>query len=85
MAGMGLAAGAQVMGLHDCMEYAISNSTKMRIQQAETGNARIARREAILNAFLPGISTSTSASYSFGRNIDPETNTYVNTRSFSNS
>ena len=74
-----------VMSLKECMEYAVSNSTKMRIQEAEVGNARLARREAILNAFLPGISTSTSASYSFGRNIDPETNTYINTRSFSNS
>ena len=84
-AGMAEASEPHVMSLRDCMEYAISNSTKMRIQQAETGNARIARRAAILNAFLPGISTSTSASYSFGRNIDPETNTYINTRSFSNS
>lgn len=33
-----------VMGVKDCMEYAVSNSTKMRIRQAETGDARIARR-----------------------------------------
>ena len=74
----------RVMSLHECMEYAISNSTKMKIQEAETGNARLTRREALLDAFLPGISASTSASYSFGRNIDPETNTYINTKSFSN-
>ena len=84
MCGMELAAGAQAMTLHDCMEYAVSNSTKMRIQQAATGDARIARRDAILSVFLPSLSTGTSASYSFGRNIDPETNTYINTVSFSN-
>ena len=90
VAAMGLSAWAaeaqepQVMSLHDCMEYAISNSTKMRIQQAETGNARASRREALLSAFLPIISSGTSLSNSFGRNIDPETNTYINTRSFSN-
>ena len=74
----------EVLTLHDCMEYAISNSTKMRIQQAETGNARVTRREALLSAFLPSVSTGASMSYSFGRNIDPETNTYINTTSFSN-
>ena len=74
----------KVMSLHDCMEYAISNSTKMRIRQAETGDARIARRDALLSVFLPSISAGTSASYNFGRNIDPETNTYINTISFSN-
>ena len=78
------ASGQNPMTLHDCMEYAISNATKIRIQQAETGEARIARRDALLSVFLPSISAGTSASYSFGRNIDPETNTYINTVSFSN-
>ena len=75
---------AKEMTLHDCMAYAVSNSTKMRIQQAETGDARIARRDALLSVFFPTISAGTSASYSFGRNIDPETNTYINTVSFNN-
>lgn len=66
------------------MNYAISHSTQMRIRQAETDDARIARRDAILSAFVPSLSTGTSASYSFGRNIDPETNTYINTVSFNN-
>ena len=72
------------MTLHDCMAYAVSNSTKMRIAQAEIGDARIARRDAILSVFLPTLSAGSSASFSFGRNIDPETNTYINTVSFSN-
>ena len=72
------------MTLHDCMAYAVSNSTKIRIQRAELGDVRIARRDAILATFLPSLSAGTSASYSFGRNIDPETNTYINTVSFSN-
>ena len=73
-----------VMTLRDCMEYAVSNSTKVRIQQAAVGDARIARRDAILSVFLPTLNGGSSASYSFGRNIDPETNTYINTVSFSN-
>ena len=78
------ASGQNPMTLRDCMAYAISNSTKMRIQQAETGDAQIARRSAILRAFTPGISASTYAYYNFGRSIDPETNTYVTETSFHN-
>ena len=74
----------KVMTLHDCMAYAISNSTKVRIQQAEIGDAQVARRTAILKAFTPSISGSTYAYYNFGRSIDPETNIYVTETSFHN-
>ena len=80
-------AGAQeprVMSLHDCMEHAISNSTKMRIQQAAVGDAQIDRRDAALALFTPQISANTYAYYNFGRSIDPQTNTYFNTTSFHN-
>ena len=76
---------SRIMTLKDCMEYAISNSTKLRIQQAATGDAKIARRDAILQAFTPNISSSTYAYYNFGRSIDPETNTYFTQTSFHNS
>ena len=73
-----------VMTLHDCMEYAISNSTRMRIQQAAIGDAQIDRRDAALRLFTPLISANTYAYYNFGRSIDPQTNTYFNTTSFHN-
>lgn len=41
---------ARVMTLKDCMDYAISHSTKIRIQQAAGGDAQIARRDAIFAA-----------------------------------
>ena len=72
------------MTLRDCMEYAISNSTKMRIQQAAIGDAQIDRRDAVLTLFTPQISAQTYAYYNFGRSIDPQTNTYFNTTSFHN-
>jgi len=75
---------ADVMNLHDCMEYAISNSTKIRIQQADMGDAQIARRDAALALFTPQINAQTYAYYNFGRSIDPQTNTYFNTTSFHN-
>ena len=90
VASLGLAANAQapedggVMTLHDCMAYAISNSTKIRIQEAEIGDARIARRDATLKLFTPQINAQTYAYYNFGRSIDPQTNTYFNTTSFHN-
>ena len=74
----------EVMTLRDCMEYAISNSTQIRIQQAEIGDAQIARRNAVLRAFTPSVSGGTYAYYNFGRSIDPETNTYVTETSFHN-
>ncbi len=73
-----------VMTLKDCMEYAISNSTKTRIQQAASGDARLDRRDAALALFTPQISAQTYAYYNFGRSIDPQTNTYFNTTSFHN-
>jgi outer membrane protein len=77
-------AGNEVMTLRDCMEYAISNSTQIRIQQAEIGDAQIARRNAVLRAFTPSVNGSTYAYYNFGRSIDPETNIYVTETSFHN-
>ena len=75
---------AAVMTLRDCMEFAISNSTKIRIQQAASGDAQIARRDAALALFTPQINAQTYAYYNFGRSIDPQTNTYFNTTSFHN-
>ena len=66
------------------MAYAISHSTKVRIQQAAIGDAQIARRDAALTLFTPSITAQTYAYYNFGRSIDPQTNTYFNTTSFHN-
>ena len=78
-------AGAQEpMTLKECMEYAISNSTKMRIQQADIRDAQVERRSAILEAFTPSVSAGTYAYSNFGRSVDPETNTYRSTTSFQN-
>lgn len=74
----------QVMSLKDCMVYAMDNSVKMKMQELETDDARVARRDALLNAFTPQISAGTYAYSNFGRSVDHETNTYVYTTSFSN-
>ena len=84
IAGSALASAQTTMTLRDCMEYAISNSTKIRIQEAAIGDAQIDRRDAALALFTPQISANTYAYYNFGRSIDPQTNTYFNTTSFHN-
>ena len=84
LVGMTSAKAQTTMSLHDCMAYAVSNSTKMRIQQAAVGDAQIDRRDAALRLFTPQINASTYAYYNFGRSIDPQTNTYFNTTSFHN-
>ena len=84
LVGMTSAKAQTTMSLHDCMAYAVSNSTKVRIQQAAVGDAQIDRRDAALRLFTPQINASTYAYYNFGRSIDPQTNTYFHTTSFHN-
>ena len=72
------------LSLRECMQFAVSHSTKVRIQQAAVGDAQIARRDAALALFTPQVNAQTYAYYNFGRSIDPQTNTYFNTTSFHN-
>lgn len=72
------------LNLKDCMVYALENSAKMKIQKLDTDDARVLRRDAILNLFTPQVSAGTYAYSNFGRSVDPETNTYVSTTSFNN-
>ena len=72
------------MTLRECMTYAISKSTKLKIQRADVSDKRLEIRDAILTAFTPVINASSYAYYNFGRSIDPQTNTYFNQTSFHN-
>ena len=72
------------MTLHDCMEYAVSNSTKMRIQAADRSDEQWRRRQAIMQAFTPTLSAQTYVYNQYGRNLDPETNTYNTVTNFHN-
>lgn len=72
------------MTLHECMQYAIDHSPKTKIQELTNDSRRLDHRDAYLN-MIPSIDASVNGYTSFGRSIDPETNTYTNTSSFSNS
>ena len=73
------------MTLKECMNHAVNNATKVKMQELETDDASVARRDAILQAFTPAVEAGSSAQLSFGRTINPETNTYVTSATFGNS
>ena len=77
-------ASESVMNLHDCMEYAIGNSTKLRLQEADRSDEQWLRRQAIMQAFTPTLQAQTYAYNQYGRNLDPETNTYNTVTTFHN-
>ena len=74
---------SKIWTLHECMLYAIDNSSKTKIQKSTNDDYRIDTREAYLK-WIPTISGGSSATTYFGRSLDPETNIYTNTASFSN-
>lgn len=73
----------KIWSLDDCMRYAVENSPKVK-QQVYTNNTYKAEQQSAIASFLPSISTQVDAQYRFGRSVDPETNTYVNTSTFNN-
>ena len=70
--------------LRQCMEYALAHSADIRVKATDIADARIARRDALMAAFTPQVNVSAAAYYNFGRNIDPQTNTYFTQTSFHN-
>ena len=72
----GQAAAQTTMGIKDCMQYAVENSTKIAAEDEHQSQYAIDRRDAWLNAFTPSVSASSNVSYSSGRIPDPETNMY---------
>ena len=70
--------------LKQCMEYAVENSTKIKIHRTTRSDAQVQRRDAILEAFTPRVTAGSSVYYNFGRAVDPESNTYTDVTSFNN-
>lgn len=66
-----------------CMRYAVENSIAVR-KQLHANDTYEAEYNAAKGAFFPSLSMDVSAQYNFGRAVDPETNTYINTTTFNN-
>lgn len=69
--------------LQECIDYGVERSFEMARQKLANRQDNMNLRDAYLN-LLPDIDAGTSLNYSFGRGIDPNTNTYVNQRNMSN-
>ena len=74
---------AQSWSLDDCMKYAVEHATDVK---RETINARQRKQDYhhAVAAFLPTVAGGVQGQYAWGRNIDPETNTYNNVTTFNN-
>ena len=70
--------------MDECMKYAIENSPKVKKAYYMEDNYKADHLSAF-GSFLPSIGADVSAQYNYGRSIDPETNTYINTSTFNNS
>ena len=70
-------------GLDSCMAYAVNHATDVK---REVINARQRKQDyqKAVNSFLPTVSGGVQGQYAWGRNIDPETNTYNNVTTFNN-
>ena len=74
---------AQSWSLDDCMKYAVEHATEVK---REVVNARQRKQDYqhAVAGFLPTITDGVQGQYAWGRNIDPETNTYNNVTTFNN-
>ena len=70
--------------LQECIDYAVTHSALMEVQQANNRIQELNLRDAQLN-LIPGVSAGAGGGYNFGRTLDPETNTYNNIQNFSSS
>lgn len=80
----GSAIHGQPMSLSACMDFAVSHSTEMRLSAADRSDERAEKVQAILGAFTPSVSAQSYAYNQYGRNLDPETNTYTDFTTFHN-
>lgn len=67
----------------DCMLYAVEHNFDVKSAELTHDNDRLDYRKAV-GSFFPTVGASLSLQGSFGRSIDPATNTYDNLRTLSN-
>lgn len=73
----------QEWSLDRCVSYAIEHATEVGREHIEQKQAQTEYRNSLLD-FLPSLSAQVGGQYNWGRNIDPETNTYNTITTFNN-
>lgn len=76
-------ASAQSWSLDDCMKYAVKHATEVK-REVVNVRQRTQDYQHAVAGFLPTVSGGVQGQYAWGRNIDPETNTYNNVTTFNN-
>lgn len=71
------------VSMDSCMRYAIVHASDIQRQRIAVRQREQDYRRSVTN-FLPSLGASLSAQYQWGRNVDPETNTYNNVTTFNN-
>lgn len=70
--------------MDDCVSYALRHAAEVRKQEVNVRQSRDDQRAAAFD-LLPSVSGSVGLQWAWGRNIDPETNTYNTVTTFYNS
>lgn len=76
-------ASAQSWSLDDCMKYAVEHATEVKREVVNAHQRKQDYQHAVAG-FLPTVTGGVQGQYAWGRNIDPETNTYNNVTTFNN-
>ena len=74
---------AQSWSLDDCMKYAVEHATEVKREVVNARQRKQDYQHAVVG-FLPTVTGGVQGQYAWGRNIDPETNTYNNVTTFNN-
>lgn len=77
------ASAQQLWSLEQCMAYAAQHASSVIQARWDLASATATRNEALAD-FFPSISAQVGGQFSWGRNIDPETNTYNDITTFNN-
>ena len=78
-----VSASAFAWSLDDCMAYAVEHATDVKREIINTRQRKQDYHKAVAD-FFPTVSGAVQGQYAWGRNIDPETNTYNNVTTFNN-
>ncbi len=73
----------QPWSMDQCMAYAADHASGVVQARLDVATATATRNEAFAD-FFPSVSAQVGTQFSWGRNIDPETNTYNNVTTFNN-
>lgn len=74
---------AKIWELDSCMAYAVEHATDVKREVVNARQRKLDYQKAVTD-FLPSVAGGVQGQYAWGRNIDPETNTYNHVTTFNN-